>query len=180
MDIPGKVLATLGVRPRDVPAALVIFNGMLWIEWAAVFVACLRFQPLRSFALTSTGARWRSLLSKRFPSYSKTERYCLRAANKMSESRFMKPLPRMFGIEAENFTFSLAETVLLYNVGFLCWLPTNCAIAKLYCDYRAEHGTLTRAVTNRHMLEHPEDEQERLEELERDREKRYGKKKLFA
>jgi hypothetical protein len=96
--------------------------------------------------------------------YTKIENYCLRSAEKLSQNRFFKPLPQKLGVPPENVTFAFAETVLLYNLGFVVWLPLNCGIARWYYEHRRVHGPLTRMITKRHAIETKEEKAERYRE----------------
>ena len=136
-SLADRTMRRLGVRPRDVPGALVVFNGLLWVEWVAVLGACLALRPLRRLAGTAAGVRWRARLRGR-PLYARIERYCLDSADRLSGARFLAPLRTRFGVEPAHLTFSLAETVVVYNVGFVAWLPLNLAAAQFYARSRSD------------------------------------------
>ena len=144
MDPSAWLMEKIGIRPRDVPGAIITFNSLLWLEWMAVFGCCLRGRPLRTLAATPTGVRWRKTLSKN-RTYSRIEASCLRSAAAMSSSRFFGSVQRRFRVDPTHLTYSLAETVVVYNSLFVVWLPINCTVAKAYCDWAATdtHKSIT-------------------------------------
>lgn len=120
-----KVLQSCGMREEDIPGGLLVFNGMLWLEWAGTFGICLRYAPLRSFLRTQSGKKTRAFLKHNFRSYPRIERFCNDVATRTSKNKYFKLFPRAFGLEPTNVTHSLAESTFLYNLAFLVWLPMN-------------------------------------------------------
>ena len=43
-------LERLGIHPKDIPKALIIFNSMLWVEWLGVLTFCCAVRPVRQIA----------------------------------------------------------------------------------------------------------------------------------
>lgn len=125
-----------GVTARDLPYAFVLYNGLLWIEWACVLVLCIAARPIAAVAETSFGESAQRTLKTRFETVGRVEAYCVQSANSLSESKYFRPIPDMLGLDPQNFTFALAETIFLYNLAFVVWLPLNIRLVVAYLASR--------------------------------------------
>jgi len=140
-----------GVGPRDIPTAIVLFNGLLWTEWGCILALAIPFRPLRRVAASPAGVRIRGgladWLGQRYP---KLEKMVLDSAEKLSSHRFVRPIPEAFGQAPKDFTFAVAETVVLYNVLFPLWLPLNTKILQAYFSARKESALMRRMTSRLH------------------------------
>ena len=120
------------MHPADIPYGILLFNGMLWIEWAGVLFCCAKGRPFRRFAGTSVGARLRRGFKRNFPRIARLETSIMNRAVKLSESKYLRPVSNFLGLSPKEFTASLAETTVLYNVAFPLWIHLNLLGVKRY------------------------------------------------
>lgn len=112
-----KVCDKLGVNEDDAVEALLMWNGMLWGEWIAILVGCMRYQPIRTLARTPIGVRMRERLSsaikttfnspapasvdtsaklrKPMRTLTNMEESVLSKAENMAQSRWLRPIPNL-------------------------------------------------------------------------------------
>jgi len=122
----GQFLEDRGIKKSNVGKAFLYYNGLLFVEWAAILGLCSKFQPIRRVYQCPFGQEARiriiSWVGCRYP---RIENWVWRNADKLSQSRILSPVPRMFGVSSKHFTYSLAETIFLYNLTLPIWFQLN-------------------------------------------------------
>ena len=130
-------LERLGIHPKDIPKALIIFNSMLWVEWIGVLTFCCAVRPVRQIAKKTNVLR---RIRDKYPKIAQAEKYVMDRAVNMAGSRFFRPIPRAFNQSPKDFTAAMAETTVLYNLAFPIWIPLNFKIIKNLCAHHDEAG----------------------------------------
>lgn len=102
----------LGIDPMEIPTALILFNGMLWLEWAAMLGFCMRVRPLRTALRTSSGRRLRDRVRVSFPSLLNAETYVLDKALQAAQSRWFRGIPGILGQTPRGTTRAFAYATL--------------------------------------------------------------------
>tara|TARA_B100000161_G_C33403639_1_gene347711 strand:- start:150 stop:710 length:561 start_codon:yes stop_codon:yes gene_type:complete len=128
-------LEKLGIHPKDIPKALIIFNSMLWLEWLGVLTFCCAVRPIRQVARKTNVLR---RIRDKYPKIAQAERYVMDRAVNMAGSRFFRPIPRAFNQSPKDFTAAMAETTVLYNLAFPIWIPLNFKLIKNLCAHHDE------------------------------------------
>lgn len=123
-------LERLGIHPKDIPKALIVFNSMLWVEWFGVLTMCMTLRPIRAVARNTNLLR---RIRDKYPRIAAAERYVMDKAVAAAGSRFFRPIPRAFNQSPKDFTAAMAETTVLYNLAFPLWIPLNFKIIKNVC-----------------------------------------------
>jgi len=120
----------------DVTRGVILYNGLLWVEWLAVFSVCSQFAPIRRVAKRPIVKSFRSRLQGRPDGrYQRVESWAFRNAEKLARWRVFGKLESLLKTNREEFVYGLAETVIIYNCLMPLWLNVNMYL--IYIDYNA-------------------------------------------
>lgn len=113
-----------GIESKDIPRGIIYFKGLSWLTWSGTFVLCYRVQPLRKFAQTAMAKNGLQRLEQTFPNaYRKCEQGILNTTQKLSQSKFFKPIPHMFRLSSRQFASALCENLVLYKLLLPIFIP---------------------------------------------------------
>eukprot|EP01083_Nonionella_stella_P159932 522289_1 len=131
-----RIFKTYGVKPIDIPVGLLVFNGLLWVEWMSVFVIAVRHRPLRYLKIHSL--RFQNLHHnlRSWRVYNGMERYTIKSANKVSQYKWFQRFGKRMGTSATDLTYGTIETIIIYNALLpLCWAPLNFVCAVTFIQF---------------------------------------------
>ena len=125
-----RVFRESGVRPADIPLGLVVFNGLLWVEWLSVFAVAVRRRPLRYLKVHSPRFQALHARLRGWRIYAGLERYTMMSAHKVSSYRWCQRLGQRLGVAPSDLSFGTIETIIIYNTLLpVLWTPVNLASA---------------------------------------------------
>ncbi|GAB5355903.1 hypothetical protein AAMO2058_000244900 [Amorphochlora amoebiformis] len=118
-----KRLLGYGIQKRDIPEAVLLMNLGFYSIYPGIFFVCSKVRPLRRLASHPVGISVRREAKIQCGErYERLEQYFLSKAEQFGNLRFIKPLPRMLGQSAKEFSLTLAETMAVYNITFPFWV----------------------------------------------------------
>eukprot|EP00485_Elphidium_margaritaceum_P020928 CAMPEP_0202716336 /NCGR_PEP_ID=MMETSP1385-20130828/100441_1 /ASSEMBLY_ACC=CAM_ASM_000861 /TAXON_ID=933848 /ORGANISM="Elphidium margaritaceum" /LENGTH=211 /DNA_ID=CAMNT_0049378037 /DNA_START=40 /DNA_END=672 /DNA_ORIENTATION=+ len=137
-----RLFVKLGVKPIDVPVGLIVFNGLLWPEWIAVFLFSVKRRPLRYWKIHSIRFQRFHASLRTLRIYNTLETHTIKSANKISSYKWFARLGRRLGTSSSDLTYGTIETIIIYNALLpIVWVPLNFAAAVTFINYY--RGTLT-------------------------------------
>eukprot|EP00483_Globobulimina_turgida_P000092 UN00092 len=134
--VVARIFKKYGVKPIDIPVGLVIFNGLLWLEWLSVFYVAVRRRPLRYLKIHSMRFQNFHTSLRSWRIYNSMERYTINSANKISSFKWAKRIGKKVGTSSADLTFGTIETIIVYNALLpICWAPINFVCAVTFIQY---------------------------------------------
>lgn len=113
-----------GIAKKDVPLALACYKGIGLGITLITFGVCYRYKPLRRLIKTDFMDGQITKFKAKYPErYNKCENFIKTKIEKISNSKFFKPIPNMFGLKSRNFTKSVCETLIISKVGLPITIP---------------------------------------------------------
>jgi len=135
-SIPERIFGRLGVRAVDIPPGLIVFNGLLWPEWIAVFVFSVRRRPLRYLKIHSVRFQNFHTNLRSWKIYHSLEKYTINSANKVSSYKWFQRMGKRLGTSSADLTYGTIETIIIYNALLpICWAPLNFVAAVTFIRF---------------------------------------------
>eukprot|EP01084_Bolivina_argentea_P164780 286417_1 len=131
-----RIFHKYGVKPIDIPVGLVVFNGLLWVEWLSVFVITVRRRPLRYLKVHSIRFQNFHTSLRSWKIYNSMEKYTINSANKISSYKWFQKMGKKIGTTSADLTYGTIETIIIYNALLpICWAPVNFVCAITFIQY---------------------------------------------
>ncbi len=142
-------LQKYGIKPLDVPKAILVFKGISYVTWFSTMALCYRYKPLQKLAKRPFGQHVVNGIKTKYPDgYAKTHAFILRKAQQLANWRFFKPIPEHLGLKTKRFTFAIAENTVLYKLALPVLLP-----AQFWLTIHAVRSKDSKAITVSDMVE---------------------------
>ena len=120
-------LEKYGVPCTSVVKALICFKALSYGTWFTLIGISYRYKPLQKLVKNYHYPKilFQKIKTKYPNAYTKTKTFILEKSEKLSESRFFKPIPRTLCLESKRFTIALAEGSALCKILLPITLPSQ-------------------------------------------------------
>eukprot|EP00931_Biecheleriopsis_adriatica_P037214 TRINITY_DN21359_c0_g1_i1.p1 TRINITY_DN21359_c0_g1~~TRINITY_DN21359_c0_g1_i1.p1 ORF type:complete len:189 (-),score=30.91 TRINITY_DN21359_c0_g1_i1:134-700(-) len=130
-------LSDRGVKASDIPKAFAGVQLLTSLEWCGLLFLSCRYTFLSRLAASQPGCRLRAWAVGALGGYvPRAEKYMMEKAEQFGESRFVRPIPKLFNMVPSNFTLALLETQVIYYITWPGLVLCNFWIVSSYFERR--------------------------------------------
>lgn len=122
------------IQEKMIPKVLLYTKVLTYVPFAFCLVGCYTFRPTKLFIRSVYGIHLMNHVKTKYPQrYEKVNNFVHTKIKKISESKVAMFIPKTIGLQANRFTKSFLETIIIYKITLpitlpLCFLSAICLV----------------------------------------------------
>lgn len=120
------------IQEKMIPKVLIYTKVLTYVPFTFCLVGCYAFRPTKLFLRSTYGIKMVDHLKTKYPQrYEKVNNFVHTKIKKISESKVAMFIPKVVGLQANRFTKSFLETIIIYKITLPITVPM-CFLSAIY------------------------------------------------
>jgi len=122
----------IGVEPKDIPKAIVMYKGIGYVIGVGIIGYCCWRRPIKMFYRSNQGQKFVHWLQNKYPNgYNKTYNFIMTKSDKVASFKFMQWLANRINISSKRLTMGIAESLIVGKLLLIVTVPLQSIIVYL-------------------------------------------------